>query len=75
MKEFIQNWLNGRKTKAIKRRNAQLTSDYNIEEKGGYIYIVAGQHTIQKIEPTMTAEDIVIMLNEARQYQIDYYKK
>lgn len=75
MKEFIQNWFSRRKAKAIKQRNRQLISDYNIEEKDGHIYIVAGQHTIQKVEPTMTAEDIVIMLNEARQHQIDYYRK
>lgn len=75
MKKIFVNLWNNHKKKHQKQLEYEQTSAFNITEKNGVIYIMAGQRAIQKIPKELTAKEILIILEDCRNAQLEFNKK
>lgn len=74
MKRTFQNLWNNHKEKQKKQHEQIEANAFNITEKNGVIYIIAGTRAIKTIPQEATALDIVNMLKECRKAQMNYIK-
>lgn len=75
MKKRISNLWNSYKNKQESNRKQEEMRAFNITEKDGNIYIIAGMKAIKVIDSYATAYDIVKALNECREAQLQFNKK
>lgn len=83
MLQEIKNWWNVRKANIQNaRRQSELrkiNEEYNVVEKDGYLYIVCGindysssSRVVAKIDGNVTANEIITMIQKARNAQLAY---
>ena len=74
MRKIIKNLWKNHKEKQKELHKQEEKSAFNITEKDGSIYIIAGSRAIKEIDYNTTALDIVKMLEECRNAQINFTK-
>ena len=77
MIQFIKRVLTAMKEKQVikekERVNHELKGDYNITERDGSIYLIAGgNRAVAKLEGTMTISEVIEIINKARNAYLDF---
>lgn len=78
MIQKIKNWWAEREVKAQQQRKDRIVEeaneDYNVTERNGNLYLMAGSRAAIKIDGTTTVTEVITMIKEARNAQIDFKK-
>lgn len=71
-KNFIKDFISRRRQKDHERRMEDLRSRFNVEEKGGIIWVVYDGAAIMEISPNVDVKRIAEALEMARNSAVKY---
>lgn len=75
MKKTIIRLWESYKNRQRQQKQQEEKNAFNITERNGVIYIMAGMRAIKAIEEEAKASEIIFMLDECRKAQLKYQQK
>ena len=72
MTNYIKRWWEQSKAKTQADNITHLRNSFYLKEKNGSVWIMHDGVAIDKVYPCTSSDDVVKLLNEARNYAVEY---